>query len=549
MKARARKGTAVAPKKPKSAQTATKTTGSKPVEVKLEDLSDDGCADETAPTRPHTQVAAEAKIAGSKRGPSEKADLTKPTTTPSSKTETTNKRRKVVSKKETATKHIHPLEIKQEEPLPTPQTTNTQIPLKSTALKKTSTPDAKPKEKSAATPKTASSTPKPKIKDEPESDSVDPVEERRSEEANPTPTVISSVGFEWGTQPSQPLTRATTVSAPTSVPQSKPTPAKNPARQSQPRQQTPPKPAKVDKLMISLKKKEAKLAREKHEEDVSRREIELANQKAPETAADFDRVLLGSPSSSFIWIKYMAFWVSMGEIDKARTVARRALKRIMVTEEKEKYNVWIAWINLEVKYGTPLTLENVVTQAAQESNGKLIYQQLAFIQEHSGHTDLAEEAYKKLITKYSQCGKVWVKYGTFLLKNGSHVQQQQLLTKALNTLPKKKHLKVIEKFAIMEFKYGSPERGRTIFEGIISNYPRRIDVWSVYIDMEKMKGTPATIRNLFERAIMLKLSPFKMKFFFKKYLEYEKVNGTPETIQKVKDAAIAFVRSKMLVAP
>jgi len=45
-------------------------------------------------------------------------------------------------------------------------------------------------------------------------------------------------------------------------------------------------------------------------------------------------------------------------------------------------------------------------------------------------------------------------------------------------------LKVISKFAQMEFKFGEAERGRTIFESILSNYPKRTDLWSVYLDME-----------------------------------------------------------------
>ena len=50
-------------------------------------------------------------------------------------------------------------------------------------------------------------------------------------------------------------------------------------------------------------------------------------------------------------------------------------------------------------------------------------------------------------------------------------------------------IKVISKFAQMEYKNafghgGSIDRGRTILEGIIANYPKRVDVWSMYLDME-----------------------------------------------------------------
>ena len=37
--------------------------------------------------------------------------------------------------------------------------------------------------------------------------------------------------------------------------------------------------------------------------------------------------------------------------------------------------------------------------------------------------------------------------------------------------------------AQMEFRHGDVERGRTIFENLISSFPKRTDVWSIYIDM------------------------------------------------------------------
>ena len=42
---------------------------------------------------------------------------------------------------------------------------------------------------------------------------------------------------------------------------------------------------------------------------------------------------------------------------------------------------------------------------------------------------------------------------------------------------------VISKFAQFEFKYGEMERGCTMFESLLSSYPRRVDLWSIYIDM------------------------------------------------------------------
>ena len=44
-------------------------------------------------------------------------------------------------------------------------------------------------------------------------------------------------------------------------------------------------------------------------------------------------------------------------------------------------------------------------------------------------------------------------------------------------------VEMISKFAQMEFKFGEPERGKTMFENILSTYPKRTDLWSIYIDM------------------------------------------------------------------
>jgi rRNA biogenesis protein RRP5 len=45
-------------------------------------------------------------------------------------------------------------------------------------------------------------------------------------------------------------------------------------------------------------------------------------------------------------------------------------------------------------------------------------------------------------------------------------------------------LKTISRFAQLEYKYGEPERGKTIFEGIVDSHQKRWDLWSIYMDME-----------------------------------------------------------------
>lgn len=50
--------------------------------------------------------------------------------------------------------------------------------------------------------------------------------------------------------------------------------------------------------------------------------------KGPESAQDFDRLLLATPNQSSLWVQYMAYYLHLAEVDKARGVAQRALRTI-----------------------------------------------------------------------------------------------------------------------------------------------------------------------------------------------------------------------------
>ncbi|GFY92046.1 similar to RIBOSOMAL RNA PROCESSING 5 [Actinidia rufa] len=63
------------------------------------------------------------------------------------------------------------------------------------------------------------------------------------------------------------------------------------------------------------------------------------------------------------------------------------------------------------------------------------------------------------------------------------------------------------KTAILEFKCGVPNRGRSMFEGMLRDYLKRTDLWSLYLDQEIRLGDVDLIHALFERAISLSLPP------------------------------------------
>lgn len=115
---------------------------------------------------------------------------------------------------------------------------------------------------------------------------------------------------------------------------------------------------------------------------------------------------------------------------------------------------------------------------------------------------------------------------------------QPIVNRALLSLPHHKHIKFISQTAILEFKCGVPDRGRSLFEGILRQYPKRTDLWSIYLDqvspfglvvqkpevfsnllmsrnLQEMKlGDTDVIRALFERATSLSLPLKKIKVGF-----------------------------------
>uniref|UniRef100_A0A8C7S801 Protein RRP5 homolog n=1 Tax=Oncorhynchus mykiss TaxID=8022 RepID=A0A8C7S801_ONCMY len=291
-----------------------------------------------------------------------------------------------------------------------------------------------------------------------------------------------------------------------------------------------------------------------HVQEIEKREAEKALTKLetelmdpglrPQTAASFERLLLGSPDSSLLWLQFMAFHLQATQIEQARAVAERALKTISFREEQEKLNVWVALLNLENLYGTEESLQKVFERAVQYCEPMPVYQQLADIYAKCQKTKEAEGLYKTMVKRFRQEKAVWLSYGTFLLQQGQSDAASALLQRAIKSLPNKDNVDLIAKFAQLEFRYGDVERGKAMLDRILTSYPKRTDLWSVFIDLMVKHGSQKEVRAVFDRVIHLSVAVKRIKFFFKRYLEYEKKSGTPESIQAVKDKALEYVESK-----
>ncbi|KAF1982451.1 rRNA biogenesis protein RRP5 [Aulographum hederae CBS 113979] len=261
----------------------------------------------------------------------------------------------------------------------------------------------------------------------------------------------------------------------------------------------------------------------------------------PKSVADFERLLLTQPNDSGLWIQYIAFQLQLGEVGKARDIAERALKTIHIREEDDKLNVWVALLSLENAYGSDETLEETFKRAVQYNDVQEIHERLASIYIESGKHDKAETLFQSM-TKLRDINPhpaFWYNYAHFLLTTVSAPSRAHaLLPRALQSVPPHLHRDLTTKFAILEFQSpaGDAERGRTLFEGLVTQWPKKGDLWDVWVDMEIKVGETEKARELFERMVQGKMKKKRAKFVFGRWREMEKKAGGKKGLERVQKA-------------
>ncbi|CCF56637.1 hypothetical protein KAFR_0B03400 [Kazachstania africana CBS 2517] len=272
------------------------------------------------------------------------------------------------------------------------------------------------------------------------------------------------------------------------------------------------------------------------------------NTRAPESVSDFERMIMGNPNSSIVWMNYMAFQLQLSEVEKAREIAERALKTINFRDEAEKLNIWIAMLNLENTFGTSDTLEDVFKRACQYMDSFTIHNKLLTIYQISEKYNQTSELYKSAAKKFgSEKVSIWISWGDFLITQKQEEEARSILSKALKVLPKRDHIELVRKFAQLEFTKGDAERGRSLFEGLIADAPKRIDLWNVYIDQEIKLKEKKKVEELLERVILKKITKKQAKFFFNKWLQFEEAQGDSKAIEYVKAKATEYVEKSKAV--
>ncbi|CAL5418100.1 unnamed protein product [Camellia sinensis] len=173
-------------------------------------------------------------------------------------------------------------------------------------------------------------------------------------------------------------------------------------------------------------KSQAKKKANEEEREIRAAEERLLEKDIPRSADEFEKVVRISPNSSFVWIKYMAFMLSLADVEKARSIAERALKTINIREESEKLNVWVAYFNLENEYGYPPedAVSKIFGRALQYCDPKKVHLALLGMYERTEQHKLADELLSKMSKKFKAFMQVvWLRRIQWLLnQNQDEVQ-------------------------------------------------------------------------------------------------------------------------------
>ncbi|XP_017020204.1 rRNA biogenesis protein RRP5 [Drosophila kikkawai] len=304
----------------------------------------------------------------------------------------------------------------------------------------------------------------------------------------------------------------------------------------------------ADAADVQPAKKKRLTAKEKAKAEVKEeqrlREIEQRNADPNarlETIDQYERLVIAQPNSSISWLRYIAFLLSNTEIEKARELARRALKTISFRETQELRNVWSALLNIELVYSS--NFDEVLKEALSCNDPLEIYISVIDILKKNKQKERLTSLLTTILNKFKAEVRVWPVAAEAYFWLGKSDQVHALLQRALRVLPNQQHINCIVSFAKLYARNDANDMAQTLLDDVITSYPKRIDIWSVYVDMLIKADLIDSARNVLERAVLQKLKPNKMQVIYKKYLQLEETHGTEATVAKVKRQAEEWVKN------
>lgn len=167
-------------------------------------------------------------------------------------------------------------------------------------------------------------------------------------------------------------------------------------------------------------------------------EESYANADAQPTTVDhFERLVMATPNASLAWINYMVFHMQCNEIHRARLVARKAFKKISFRDGEELLNVWLALLNLELRYGDKESFDAVLAEALQVNEPIKIYSRCLQMLASVGKVEELADMVLTFTKKFRANAECWTTAAAAFFEVGLVDKAQPLLNRALAALPER----------------------------------------------------------------------------------------------------------------
>ena len=252
---------------------------------------------------------------------------------------------------------------------------------------------------------------------------------------------------------------------------------------------------------------------------------------------------------------------------EAIAICRKSIEVINFREEEPRLELWKCLINLYFFFVEDFSKFKSIFYEALAANIKMkIMEHIEVLCKSQGRYEVGERLLEDYLKRVDVKEDAWLRYISYLLEcktlklkaklteeEGDDIEAEYkdkvktILKRSLQSLLKHRHVFFLSRYAVLEYKNGDSQTGRSNFENLVSSFPNRIDIWGVYLDMEikYYNQNREEMRDLFDRILGLdKLKMKTAKNIFKKLLKYEEQYGGKGRAQVVKKRAMEYVNSK-----
>jgi rRNA biogenesis protein RRP5 len=210
---------------------------------------------------------------------------------------------------------------------------------------------------------------------------------------------------------------------------------------------------------------------------------------------NLEKSILLNPNSSECWIHMIAFVTERESVVSGREQNERALAVINFRNDIERMNLWKCYINLEYFFGSVKTLNEVGKRAMGACDRQKIINHMVSLHTQDKKFEEAEELIKVLLKKPENKFAAWLSnievvlaWGDFAILNANKDDKEEvarqyeervkeLLRRALQSLDRREHVNFLTQYGVLEYRHRNFLNARTTFENLVSNFPKRNNLW------------------------------------------------------------------------